>query len=315
MAFPHRHLISLESLSADDIRLILDQSRSIRQLFSRPIKQVPTLRGKHVMLLFFEPSTRTRVSFEMAIQLLGANPVVMNVSGSSVKKGESLYDTLQTLEAMGIDAIVIRHASAGVPDFVSRVVNIPVINAGDGFHEHPTQGLLDVRTMMDARGSIEGKHVLILGDIAHSRVARSNIWALTKLGAKVTVCGPPTLIPKAIQEMGVRVAPYLDAVLDQADFINVLRVQFERQEAGLFPSVREYRRFYGLTRERMNKTKPECLVLHPGPVNRGIEIDSDVIDSGRTVILDQVTNGIAVRMAVLYLLLAQGKANGKNRTH
>ncbi|MEK7298530.1 MAG: aspartate carbamoyltransferase catalytic subunit [Candidatus Margulisiibacteriota bacterium] len=315
MAFPHRHLISLESLSADEIRLILDQSRSIRQLFSRPIKQVPTLRGKHVMLLFFEPSTRTRVSFEMAIQLLGASPVIMNVSGSSVKKGESLYDTLQTLEAMGIDAIVIRHASAGVPDFVSRVVNIPVINAGDGFHEHPTQGLLDIRTMIDARESIEGKHVLILGDIAHSRVARSNIWALTKLGAKVTVCGPPTLIPKAIQEMGVRVAPYLDAVLDQADFINVLRVQFERQEAGLFPSVREYRRFYGLTRERMNKTKPECLVLHPGPVNRGIEIDSDVIDSGRTVILDQVTNGIAVRMAVLYLLLAQGKANGKNRTH
>ncbi|MBT5855527.1 aspartate carbamoyltransferase catalytic subunit, partial [bacterium] len=255
---------------------------------------------------FFEPSTRTRVSFEMAIRTMGATSLSIDVANSSLKKGESLYDMIKNLEAMGIDAIVIRHANGGAPKFVSDITNVPVINAGDGYHEHPTQGLLDIFTMIQQRDTVKGKKVLILGDVAHSRVAKSNIWGLTKLGAEVFVCGPPTLIPPGIADLGVTVVPCLDDIIPEVDFINVLRIQYERQEMAFFPSVREYRALYGLTKDRLDKAKKDVVVLHPGPINRGIELDSEVADGPHNVIIDQVTNGIAVRMAVLYILLTQG---------
>lgn len=307
MSLEYQDLLGLRFLSAESIRLILEQAKSLKELLSRRHKQVPTLRGKTLVNLFFEPSTRTRMSFEMACKLIGAGSMTINIAHSSLTKGESLFDTVKNLEAMGIDGVIIRHPNGGAPHFVARHLSIPVINAGDGFNEHPTQGLLDIFTMMESKGDVKGKKVLILGDIAHSRVARSNIWGLRKLGAEVYVCGPPTLIPAGIEALGVTVVPYLDAVLDRMDFINVLRVQFERQKIGYFPSIREYRRLYGITDERLKKAKPDVLVLHPGPVNRGTEIDSSVVDGSRNVILDQVTNGVAVRMAVLYLLFAGGQ--------
>lgn len=309
MSFNRRHLLGLRDLTAQEIRFIIEQSKSIKTILSRPMKQVPTLRGKTIVNLFFEPSTRTRTSFEMAIKLMGASSLNINIGNSSLTKGESLYDTIQNLAVMGIDAIIVRHKHSGVSQFMANSLkHIPIINAGDGFCEHPTQGLLDLLTMMEHKGDLKDKQVLILGDIAHSRVARSNIWGLTKLGAKVTVCGPETLLVREFSKLGVTVTSRLDEVIPQMDCINVLRIQYERQDQAYFPSVREYRHFFALTQERMKKAKPDVLVLHPGPMNRGIEIDSGVADGPNNVILQQVTNGIAVRMAVLYLLLTNQEA-------
>lgn len=308
MTFLHKNLLGLRQLSKDDILFILDQSKPLREVLDREVKQLPTLRGKTVLLLFCEPSTRTRVSFEMAVRTIGASSIAINMEQSSATKGETLYDTIKNLEALGIDAIVIRHQNGGAPHFVSSIADVPVINAGDGLNEHPTQGLLDLYTMRErAGGDLTGKKVLILGDIAHSRVAKSNIWGLNKLGAKVYVCGPRTLIPKGITSMGVETVTVPDEVIGEVDFINVLRIQLERQEMGFFPSIREYRALFGLTRDRMKRAKKDVTVLHPGPMNRGIEIDSEVAEGPYNVILDQVTNGIAVRMAVLYLCLTGNK--------
>lgn len=306
MIFAHKNLLGLRFLSKEDILLILEQARAIKGVLSRPVKQVPTLRGKTIVNLFFEPSTRTRTSFEMAIKLMGANSLNININMSSVSKGESLLDTIQNIAVMGIDGIIVRHQNGGVPYFMAEnLSNIPIINAGDGFCEHPTQGLLDIMTMMAHQENLAGAKVLILGDIFHSRVARSNIWGLTKLGAKVTVCAPATLIPPDIHQLGVEVTNSLDQVIGDMDFINVLRIQYERQDQAFFPSVREYRHFFALTQDRLQSAKKSVIILHPGPMNRGIEIDSAVADGPHNVILDQVTNGIAIRMAVLYLLLTR----------
>jgi aspartate carbamoyltransferase catalytic subunit len=292
-------LLGLKNLSATEINQLLDQASAIKELFSRPIKQVPALRGKTIANLFFEPSTRTRISFEQAIKKLGASSLNVSIAQSSVKKGESLLDTVRNIEAMGVDALVVRHASAGVPEFIARNCNVPVICAGDGFNEHPTQGLLDIFTMREKKGDLAGKKVTIVGDILHSRVARSNIWGLRALGADVTLCGPSSLIPDAFKDY-CTVNYRLEEAIENADFINVLRVQFERQKSGFFPTTREYREFYGLTTERLKYAKEDVTILHPGPINRGVEIDSDVADGSKNVILDQVLNGVVVRMAVLY---------------
>lgn len=303
MSFDAQHLLGLRFLSNKEITFILDQAKSLKHIFSKQTKQTPTLRGKTFVNLFFEPSTRTRVSFEMAIKLMGASSINISPETSSFKKGESIYDSVKNLQSMGIDGVILRHPHAGSPHFISQHLDIPVINAGDGYTEHPTQGLLDIFTMREVCGDLRGKKILILGDILHSRVARSNIWGLTQCGAQVTVCGPPTLLPKGIKEMGVKVATHIDECLYEQDFINVLRIQYERQDMSYFPSIREYRSRYSLTNERMARFDKEVTVLHPGPINRGIEIDSEVADGSHNVILDQVTNGIAVRMAVLHLLL------------
>ncbi len=302
MSLDYKDLLGLRFLTNTEIRLILDQAKSFKEVISRKNKQVPTLRGKTFVNLFCEPSTRTRSSFEMAIKLMGASALNMNIQMSAFQKGESLYDTVKNLQAMGIDGVIIRHRNGGTPHFISKHLDVPVINAGDGFNEHPTQALLDIFTMLEATPDVKNKKVLILGDISHSRVARSNIWGLTKLGAKVYVCGPKTLIPAGIEEMGVEVIYNLDSIIHEIDFINVLRVQYERQEVGFFPSIKEYRKLFGLTQDRLNKAKKDILILHPGPMNRGIEIDSGVADGPNNVILNQVTNGVAVRMAILYLL-------------
>ncbi len=301
-AWTHQHLLGLQELTADEIRLILETAGSFREVSLRPIKKVPALRGKTIVNLFIEPSTRTRTSFELAAKRLSADIVNITASTSSITKGETLLDTIRNIEAMKIDLVVIRHPSAGAPHQLARQVRASVINAGDGAHEHPTQGLLDLFTIQEKKGAVEGQRVLIVGDIAHSRVARSNIWGLTKLGAHVTVCGPPTLLPPAIERLGVAITWDLDAALPEADVIMLLRIQHERQEAELVPSLREYRRFFGITAARMQRAKPDVMLMHPGPVNRGVELDADVADGPASVILDQVTNGVAVRMAVLYLV-------------
>ena len=275
----------------------------MRSIAARPIKKVPALRGRMVVNLFFEASTRTRFSFETAEKWLSADSLNFSVKGSSVEKGESLLDTARNLQAMSPDLIVIRHGSPGVPHFLARHLKAGVVNAGDGAHEHPTQALLDALTIRQRLGRLEGLSVTICGDIAHSRVVRSNIWLLTKMGARVTICGPPTLLPPRIEEMGVTVTTAFDAALDGADVVMMLRMQLERQGHSLFPSLREYFRLYGLDAKRLSRTKAGAIVMHPGPMNRGVEIASDVADSERSVILDQVSNGVAVRMAVLYLLL------------
>jgi len=275
----------------------------MRSIAARPIKKVPALRGRMVVNLFFEASTRTRFSFETAEKWLSADSLNFSVKGSSVEKGESLLDTARNLQAMSPDLIVIRHGSPGVPHFLARHLKAGVVNAGDGAHEHPTQALLDALTIRQRLGRLEGLSVTICGDIAHSRVVRSNIWLLTKMGARVTICGPPTLLPPRIEEMGVSVTTDFDAALDGADVVMMLRMQLERQGHSLFPSLREYFRLYGLDAKRLSRTKAGAIVMHPGPMNRGVEIASDVADSERSVILDQVSNGVAVRMAVLYLLL------------
>ncbi|MDZ4806313.1 MAG: aspartate carbamoyltransferase catalytic subunit [Candidatus Eisenbacteria bacterium] len=297
-----RDLLDLESLSSVEIVDLLDTTRSMRQVIDRPVKKVPALRGKTVANLFYEPSTRTRLSFELAEKRLTADSINFSTSGSSVAKGETLRDTVRNIEAMGVDFVVLRHGSSGAAHFVAREVKASVINAGDGTHEHPTQGLLDVYTIREKLGKVAGLRVAIVGDIAHSRVARSNIWALTKLGAEVVVCGPTTLIPADVELMGVTVSHQVEEALEGAHVVNILRIQQERLKSNLLPSLREYALQFSVTSERLRVAHPEVLIMHPGPMNRGIEIAQEVAEDGRNVILDQVTNGVAVRMAVLYHL-------------
>ncbi len=307
MDFKRKDILGLQDLSAEEIELILDTAEPMKEILGRELKKVPTLRGHSVVTLFYEPSTRTRTSFELAAKYLGADTASIAVATSSVQKGESLRDTAKTIEMMGIDVIIIRHAAAGVPHLLSRYVKARVINAGDGAHEHPTQALLDMFTIREKKGRLSGLKVAILGDIAHSRVARSNIWGLTKMGAEVRVVGPPTLMPPDIQKMGAKVFYRWEDGLKEVDVINVLRIQLERQQKGLFPSIREYTRLYGLDEEKLRCAKPDVLVLHPGPVNRGIEISPEVQDGPHAVINEQVKNGVAVRMALLYLLMGRGE--------
>jgi aspartate carbamoyltransferase catalytic subunit len=297
-----KDLLGLEGMSAEELKLILDTAASFKEISERPIKKVPALRGRTVVNLFFEPSTRTRASFELAEKRLSADAVNISKSTSSVVKGESLRDTAENLQAMKIDAIVIRHSAAGAPHFLAKLLNAAVINAGDGAHEHPTQGLLDIFTLREKLGDLAGRKIVIIGDITHSRVARSNIFGLVTLGADVTVCGPPTMMPVKIEDLGVTVEGNLNRAVQNADAINVLRVQLERQKVNLFPSVAEYADVYGVSKDTLARMKPEGLVMHPGPMNRGVEISQEVADGDRAVILEQVTNGVAVRMAVLYLV-------------
>ena len=298
-----KDLLGLEPLSGEQIQLILDTAEPFKEISERAIKKVPTLRGATIVNLFFEASTRTRVSFEFAEKRLSADTVNVAASGSSVSKGETLVDTARNLEAMRIDMVVIRHGASGAAQFLAERIESNVINAGDGTHEHPTQGLLDMLTLRDHFKKLEGIKVCIVGDVLHSRVARSNIWGLTKMGAEVGVCGPRSLLPNAIDEMGVTVFNRVEEAIEWADALNILRLQLERMTAGYIPSLREYNRVFGVSRERLERApKRDMLILHPGPMNRGVEIDSDVADGPFSVILDQVTNGVAVRMAVLYLL-------------
>ena len=302
-----KDLLGLWELSPDEIRLILQTAGSFREVSERSIKKVPALRGKTVVNLFFEPSTRTRTSFELAAKRLSADIINIAAQTSSLSKGETILDTVRNLEAFNVDIIVIRHQSAGVPHAIARKSAASVINAGDGSHEHPTQALLDMFTIQEKKGRIEGLNVSIIGDISHSRVARSNVWGLTKLGAKVTLCGPPTLMPKYLDEWNTRVTFDIEEAIEGADVLMLLRIQHERQESTLVPSLREYRLRYGLNAERLARGKPDVLVMHPGPINRGLELDSSVADGPNSVILEQVTNGLAVRMAVLYLVAGQGR--------
>ncbi|HUF76595.1 MAG TPA: aspartate carbamoyltransferase catalytic subunit [Longimicrobiales bacterium] len=297
-----KDLVGLEHLSADQLRTILDTAEPFKEISERRIKKVPVLRGKTIVNLFFEASTRTRISFEFAEKRLSADTVNISSVGSSVAKGETLVDTARNLEAMRIDMVVMRHASSGAAQFLADRIPSNVVNAGDGRHEHPTQGLLDLLTIRDRMGRIEGLKVCIVGDILHSRVARSNIYGLLTLGAEVAVCGPPTLMPPAASELGVQVFTRVEEAIEWADVLNVLRLQLERMEAGYVPSLREYNRIWGVSNARLAAAERDLLILHPGPMNRGVEIDSDVADGPHSVILHQVTNGVAVRMAVLYLL-------------
>jgi aspartate carbamoyltransferase catalytic subunit len=297
-----KDLLGLQGLSAEEINLILDTAVSLKEISTREVKKVPTLRGKTVAHLFLEPSTRTRASFELAAKRLSADTIGISGSTSSILKGETTKDTARNIEAMNVDIIVMRHSASGAPHSLAPAVRACVINAGDGAHEHPTQGLLDIFTIKEKKGKIKGLNVSIIGDIAHSRVARSNIWGLKTLGANVTVCGPATLIPREIEKMGVKVTHSLDEAIKGADVLNVLRVQLERQKQNLLPSIREYIMNFGVTEERLKNAKSDLLILHPGPINRGVEITPDVADGKHSVILDQVTNGLAVRMAVLYLV-------------
>jgi len=297
-----KDLLALAPLSAEQIRLILDTAEPFKEVSERQIKKVPTLRGMTVVNLFFEPSTRTRISFEFAEKRLSADTVNVAASGSSVTKGETLVDTARNLEAMRIDMVVIRHPSSGAAKFLAERIESHVINAGDGMHEHPTQGLLDLLTLRDKLGDLTGKRVCLVGDVRHSRVARSNIAGLQKLGAEVAVCGPRSLLPYGVEDFGVTVFDRIEAAIEWADALNVLRLQLERMTAGYIPSLREYNRVFGVTSARLARAPRDVLILHPGPMNRGVEIDSDVADGPHSVILHQVTNGVAVRMAVLYLL-------------
>ncbi len=302
MSWNRKHLLDIESLSPEEIITVLDTARAFKAVGERAIKKVPALRGKTVINLFIEPSTRTRISFELAAQRLTADVINFSAEASSLKKGETLKDTARNLEALNADIIIIRHSATGAPHFLSRFLNSCVVNAGDGAHEHPTQALLDTFTIREKKGKIAGLNVTILGDILYSRVARSNIWALLKLGARVTLCGPSTLVPRVFEQMGCRVTYDVNEAIADADIINLLRIQHERQRKSMFPSLNEYTSLFGLNKARLARTKPDALIMHPGPINRGVEIDSDIADCGRSVILDQVTNGLAVRMAVLFLV-------------
>ncbi|MEI8175392.1 MAG: aspartate carbamoyltransferase catalytic subunit [Candidatus Omnitrophota bacterium] len=302
LVWDRKDLLGLEDLSKEEIELILDTAESFKEVSERPVKKVPALRGKTVVNLFFESSTRTRTSFELAAKRLSADIVNIAMQASSVSKGETFKDTAKNIEAMKIDIIIMRHAASGSPHMLARAVPSSVINAGDGSHEHPTQGLLDMFTMKQKKGKIAGLKVSILGDITHSRVARSNIWGLNKLGAKVTVCGPQTLIPADAEKLGVRVTYSLKEALEDADVVNILRIQHERQQRGLFPSLREYVNRFGINKDVLKYAKKDIIIMHPGPINRGVEITPECADGPNSVILDQVTNGIAVRMAVLYLI-------------
>jgi len=297
-----KDLLGLEPLTSEQITLILDTAEPFKEISERAIKKVPTLRGATIVNLFFEASTRTRVSFEFAEKRLSADTVNVASSGSSVQKGETLVDTARNLEAMRIDMVVIRHGASGAAQFLAERIESNVINAGDGTHEHPTQALLDMLTLRDHFKRIEGLKICIVGDVLHSRVARSNIWGLKKLGANVAVCGPRSLLPNAIDELEVEVFDRIEDAIEWADALNILRLQLERMQGGYIPSLREYNRVFGVSRERLERAPRDVLILHPGPMNRGVEIDSDVADGPFSVILDQVTNGVAVRMAVLYLL-------------
>jgi aspartate carbamoyltransferase catalytic subunit len=297
-----KHLLGLEGVSREDITLILDTADSFYEVLQRDIPQVPTLRGRTIVNLFFENSTRTRMSFELAEKRLSANPLNFSTSTSSVAKGESLRDTMRNIEAMKIDMVVVRHGAAGAPSFLTRCTDAAIVNAGDGLHEHPTQALLDMMTIRRKLGKLDGLKVAIIGDVLHSRVARSNAWGMKTMGMDVTLCGPPTLLPQHPDVLGVRVTDSMDAALSGANVVMLLRLQLERQGAGLFPSIREYRERYGLDLDKLNKLPGDIVVMHPGPINRGIELASNVADSDKSVILDQVTNGVAVRMAVLFLL-------------
>ena len=307
MQFMKKDLLDMESLSAEEITMVLDTAANMKEISERPIKKVPTLRGKTVILFFYEPSTRTRTSFDIAAKRLSADSISISAGASSMTKGETLIDTAKNLEAMNPDVLVIRHSSAGAAHLLANRVDFSVINAGDGAHAHPSQALLDMMTVREKKGKIEGLRLAIIGDISHSRVALSNIHGLLKMGAKVTLCGPATLIPREIEKLGVDVCYHIDDVLQSVDVINVLRIQLERQEGGLFPSLREYHNYFGITRARLDKLSKPITIMHPGPINRGVEIASDVADSEHSLILNQVTNGVAIRMAVLYLL-----AGGEN---
>lgn len=306
MQLQRKDILGLQDMSPEEIQLILDTAISHKEILSRPVKKVPILRGKSVCTLFYENSTRTRTSFELAAKIMSADTTSISVAGSSINKGESFKDTLLTLEAMGVDLFIIRHSASGSPHYAARIVKSHVINAGDGMHEHPTQGLLDMLTILENKGKFEGLKVLIVGDILHSRVVRSNLWGLSKMGAEVRVCGPNTLIPAEIDKLPVKAFTDLDEALDGVDVVNVLRIQLERMDRGFFPSIREYSDLFGINKERLSRCKSDVLVLHPGPMNRGIEITPEVADGDFAVITDQVTNGLAVRMALLYLLLGGG---------
>lgn len=306
MGLNRKDLLGIRELAVEEISLMLETAEPMKEIIRRQIKKVPTLRGKAVINLFYEPSTRTRTSFELAGKYMSADTINITTAASSVVKGETLKDTAKTIEAMGADVVILRHAAAGAPQLIARHVSAAVINAGDGFHEHPTQALLDMYTIREKKGQLAGLKVAIIGDILHSRVARSNIWGLTKMGAEVRVAGPATLMPPEIASTGVQVCYHLNEALVDADIVMVLRLQLERQQKGLFPTVREYARLYGVTRERLQLAKPEVLVMHPGPMNRGVEIAPDVADGIESLINEQVTNGVAVRMALLYLLAGGG---------
>lgn len=299
--FNHRHLLGLADYSADDIRFILDQTDSFREILDRPVPKIPTLRDKTIVNLFYENSTRTRISFELAQRRMGADVLNFTAAASSTKKGESLKDTIKNIESMKIDMVVVRHESPGAAHFLARIVDANIINAGDGAHEHPTQALLDMYSMRQRLGRIDGLKIAIIGDILHSRVVRSNIIGLTKLGAEVVLCGPKTFMPMFIEDMDVKVTYDLDEALSWCDVAMALRIQLERQEQGLFPSLREYHERFGIKLKHLEKY-PDFVVMHPGPINRGVELQSEVADSDRAIILNQVTNGLAVRMAVLYIL-------------
>ena len=301
MRWTRKDLLGLRELSVDEIMFVLETADAFKQVGTREVKKVPALRGKTLINFFVEPSTRTRTSFELAAFRLSADVINMSATTSSLTKGETLKDTARNLEALHTDILVLRHSSAGAPQFLAQRIQASVINAGDGAHEHPTQGLLDLYTIREKRVKIAGLHVVIIGDILFSRVARSNIFGLTKLGAKVTLVGPSTLVPREFEKLGVQISHRIDDVLPQADVVNLLRIQHERQRKEYFPGISEYTALFGLTKARAQLLKPDCLIMHPGPINRGVEIDSDVADGNRSVILSQVTNGLAVRMAVLYL--------------
>ncbi|MCJ7553139.1 MAG: aspartate carbamoyltransferase catalytic subunit [Ignavibacteriaceae bacterium] len=302
MPLSSRHLLGLQGVPKEDIQLILDTAITFREVLERPIKKVPTLQGKTVVNLFYESSTRTRISFELAEKRLSADSINFAISTSSVSKGETLKDTIRNIEAMKVDMVVVRHAAAGTPLFLTKVCDSNIINAGDGIHEHPTQALLDMYSIREKLGRLDGLKVCIVGDIAHSRVALSNIYGLKSMGAKVSLCGPSTMIPKFVEELGVNVITNIDEAIQENDVLNILRIQLERKAREYFPSIREYAKYFGITRERLEKNGKDILLLHPGPINRGVEIASDVADGPYQIILNQVTNGVAVRMAVLYLL-------------
>jgi aspartate carbamoyltransferase catalytic subunit len=302
MPLESRHLLGLHGMSKVDIQLILDTAVSFREVLERPIKKVPPLQGKTIANMFFENSTRTRFSFELAERRLSADVLGFQASGTSVAKGETLKDTARNIEAMKVDMVVMRHGASGAPHYLSQVIDANVINAGDGSHEHPTQALLDMYTIREKLGTLEGVHVCIVGDIAHSRVARSNIYGLKTMGAKVSVCGPATFMPRGIDLLGVDVYHHIDDILPRVDVVNVLRIQLERDAGRLFPTIREYHNYYGITRQRLDRSPKPITIMHPGPINRDVEISADVAESEHSVILQQVLNGVAIRMAVLYLL-------------
>ncbi len=302
MPLSSKHLLGLQGVPKEDIQLILDTAHTFREILDRPIKKVPTLQGKTIVNLFYESSTRTRISFELAEKRLSADAINFSISGSSVSKGETFKDTVKNIEAMKIDMVVVRHSAAGTPAYLTKICDAIIINAGDGTHEHPTQALLDMYSIRQRLGKIEGLKVCIVGDIAHSRVALSNIFGLQTMGAKVSVCGPSTMIPKNLKDLGVNVIYDIDEAIQENDVLNVLRIQLERNAGEYFPSIREYAKYFGITKERLDKNGRNILILHPGPINRGVELSSEVADGTNQIILYQVTNGVAIRMAVLYLL-------------